>query len=86
MYQILKYLLSSGTTPVAQQNGSVPSTNGSGGASQSEESDGTTGPAGNPTQAQQNQSTSNEPLPAGYMKHLFLPDCLILLVFLCKVA
>ncbi|XP_022340734.2 E3 ubiquitin-protein ligase Su(dx)-like isoform X2 [Crassostrea virginica] len=55
-----------GTTPVAQQNGSVPSTNGSGGASQSEESDGTTGPAGNPTQAQQNQSTSNEPLPAGW--------------------
>ncbi|XP_061162801.1 E3 ubiquitin-protein ligase Su(dx)-like [Saccostrea echinata] len=55
---------SSGTTPVAQQNGSVPVANGTAGATSSEE--GNTGPAGSPTQAQQNQSTSTEPLPAGW--------------------
>lgn len=61
------YLGSSGTTtPVAQQNGTVPATNGTGGATHSDESDGQTGPAGHPTQAQQNQSNSTEPLPAGY--------------------
>lgn len=63
------YLGSSGTTtPVAQQNGTVPATNGTGGATHSDESDGQTGPAGHPTQAQQNQSNSTEPLPAGYEK------------------
>lgn len=54
------------TTPVAQQNGTVPATNGTGGATHSDESDGQTGPAGHPTQAQQNQSNSTEPLPAGW--------------------
>lgn len=63
------YLGSSGTTtPVAQQNGTVPATNGTGGATHSDETDGQTGPAGHPTQAQQNQSNSTEPLPAGYEK------------------
>lgn len=64
MFIILNRLGSSGTTPLVQQNGSVPTTNGPGGGTHSDETEGS-GPAGNPTQAQQNQSTSNEPLPAG---------------------
>lgn len=56
---------------MAQQNGTVPSTNGTGGATHSDESDGQTGPAGHPTQAQQNQSTSTEPLPAGYEQYCY---------------